>query len=100
MRRVSLRAVGTSAHQVDMWTGPVNTTCMSICRSSMSAICTCGSRNCRKPALGGSGFLPKARNGVAVRADFARLLVQHMGVKIDDERNIRMLAGHGLPDAP
>jgi hypothetical protein len=55
-RRVSLRAVGASAHQVDMCTGPVNTTCMSICRSSMSAICLCGSRNGRKAALGERSF--------------------------------------------
>src|SRR5262245_4517611 len=60
MRRVSLAAVCGSAHQVDMCTGPVNTTCMSMPRSSMSAICSSGSRNLRRLPLGGASFLPKA----------------------------------------
>src|SRR5712672_3013588 len=59
MRRVSFAAVCGSAHQVDMCTGPVNTTCMSMPRSSMSAICSSGSRNLRRLALGGAAFLPK-----------------------------------------
>src|SRR5882757_5874282 len=59
MRRVSFAAVCGSAHQVDMCTGPVNTTCMSMPRSSMSAICSSGSRNLRRLALSGACFLPK-----------------------------------------
>src|SRR5215470_2532630 len=59
IRRVSFAAVCGSAHQVDMCTGPVNTTCMSMPRSSMSAICSSGSRNLRRLTLGGASFLPK-----------------------------------------
>jgi len=60
----------------------------------MSAICSSGIKKLAQVGARRRLLLAEARDGVAAGADFAQLLVEHVRMEIDDERNVGMLARH------